>query len=552
MELTLKYGEALGDVVIQVDNTVAENKNNILLGTLAAMVDRGIMTSATLCFMMVGHTHIEIDQIFSCFSRAVKGRNIFTREQLGDTFKAAYKKVPVRWRTLENLGNFKDLSSPLTRKVYSITSFQAFLITREGSSLVVRVKKKMHDDNWLGFSEDGKPVGYGAGLTPWRLMHKNAVRLEATPDYELKTVPPEVIRQIEIRQQASWTKLPAAFPGDSARQELVKSQHADSLRILRLTGFRPFPLDTSWLPLQHEESESSGSDDDEGDGGGSNFLSDDDSDDNSSFGDDFDGDERLQQQQHVGRQRRQGRRSQEHQPLHGALLSYAFLLSEGFPFVMGKVIEHRVVDGQDEVYVHWHTPTRKALVEKAAAIDFDVYAGASFAADYTLDHTNTRVRGRPKLVPDASWEQVASIVATCSTLIGGGKKIPAFIKQALASAEKIPSTEEDRSGGAGAGGGDGFGAGGGQNKGKERLQHERGEKQTAQRQQEGAAKNNDDHVEQGDRHGEGRSTSRGRHGQAGKASESSVHTHTPAVRTSARGRQPKKAWLPGESAESDG
>lgn len=65
MELTVEWGEPLGDVVMQVDNTVAENKNNFLLGTLAAMVARGIMRSATLAFMMVGHTHIEIDQIFS-------------------------------------------------------------------------------------------------------------------------------------------------------------------------------------------------------------------------------------------------------------------------------------------------------------------------------------------------------------------------------------------------------------------------------------------------------------------------------------------------------
>lgn len=65
MELTLSWGHTLGDVTVQVDNTVAENKNNYLMGILAAMVGRGIMRTVTLCFMMVGHTHIQIDQIFS-------------------------------------------------------------------------------------------------------------------------------------------------------------------------------------------------------------------------------------------------------------------------------------------------------------------------------------------------------------------------------------------------------------------------------------------------------------------------------------------------------
>ena len=66
MDLTLKWGgKPLGDVTFQLDNTVSENKNNHLMGTLAAMVARGIMRTATLCFMMVGHTHIQIDQVFS-------------------------------------------------------------------------------------------------------------------------------------------------------------------------------------------------------------------------------------------------------------------------------------------------------------------------------------------------------------------------------------------------------------------------------------------------------------------------------------------------------
>jgi len=65
MELSLKWGVPLGDVTAQLDNTVSENKNNYLMGILAAMVARGTMRTVTLCFMMVGHTHVQIDQVFS-------------------------------------------------------------------------------------------------------------------------------------------------------------------------------------------------------------------------------------------------------------------------------------------------------------------------------------------------------------------------------------------------------------------------------------------------------------------------------------------------------
>ena len=42
---------------VQLDNTPAENKNRFLLQALAALVDRGIFTSATAAFLRVGHTH---------------------------------------------------------------------------------------------------------------------------------------------------------------------------------------------------------------------------------------------------------------------------------------------------------------------------------------------------------------------------------------------------------------------------------------------------------------------------------------------------------------
>ena len=54
----------------------------------------------------------------------------------------------------------------------------------------------------------------------WRLMCERSVRLEETPPYLLKAVNAEIIQKIEIRQKASWTRLPAAFPGGERRQVL--------------------------------------------------------------------------------------------------------------------------------------------------------------------------------------------------------------------------------------------------------------------------------------------------------------------------------------------
>lgn len=130
----------------------------------------------------------------------------------------AYSTLPVKSRTLENLGNFKKLVSPVTRRIPNITKFQAFQIYKEGSEILVKVKRKTHHSNWLGFTADGKTAGAGEGFNEWRLMLVGSVRLEKMPRYHLKKVDPNVIHQIELRQEASWKRLADAFPGGEYRR----------------------------------------------------------------------------------------------------------------------------------------------------------------------------------------------------------------------------------------------------------------------------------------------------------------------------------------------
>jgi hypothetical protein len=51
-------------LVIQSDNTVAQAKNSIVTLFLASLVHLGYFCSATINFLMVGHTHEDIDQLF--------------------------------------------------------------------------------------------------------------------------------------------------------------------------------------------------------------------------------------------------------------------------------------------------------------------------------------------------------------------------------------------------------------------------------------------------------------------------------------------------------
>ena len=53
------------ELAVQVDNCIVENKNNIFMAYLGSLVGRGIVGRLEVNFMIVGHTHVKIDQVFS-------------------------------------------------------------------------------------------------------------------------------------------------------------------------------------------------------------------------------------------------------------------------------------------------------------------------------------------------------------------------------------------------------------------------------------------------------------------------------------------------------
>lgn len=86
-----------------MDNTVKENKNNLVLAFLAALVHYGFFLEVRVYFLPVGHTHVIIDQRFSVLHFTIVSKDAFSLPQLVDelkglTFKqawAVHKEVKV-------------------------------------------------------------------------------------------------------------------------------------------------------------------------------------------------------------------------------------------------------------------------------------------------------------------------------------------------------------------------------------------------------------------------------------------------------------------------
>jgi hypothetical protein len=99
---------------IQADNCTRENKNVYMFALCAALVGLGYFQEVQLCFLIVGHTHKDIDQHFSIISNTLKRTNIDSLKELLQLVEigTSYTEAFVSVRHLENVRDWKSFITP--------------------------------------------------------------------------------------------------------------------------------------------------------------------------------------------------------------------------------------------------------------------------------------------------------------------------------------------------------------------------------------------------------------------------------------------------------
>ena len=101
---------------IQADNCARENKNKFIFGLCATLVGLGYFEEVRVGFLLVGHTHSDIDQQFSSISHVLKRDDInslskllkFLQNQIPD-----HANKPIRYAQLmENIWDWKGFITP--------------------------------------------------------------------------------------------------------------------------------------------------------------------------------------------------------------------------------------------------------------------------------------------------------------------------------------------------------------------------------------------------------------------------------------------------------
>lgn len=87
----LNDGERLPKtLLLQMDNCAKDNKNQFMMRFLGTLVLREIFEEVRVGFLVVGHTHERIDQVFSRLSEASKHHDFPTLEQMVEVYEKAY------------------------------------------------------------------------------------------------------------------------------------------------------------------------------------------------------------------------------------------------------------------------------------------------------------------------------------------------------------------------------------------------------------------------------------------------------------------------------
>ena len=93
-----------------MDNCWRENKNKYVFGYCSYLVQQGVFKNIVISFFMVGHTHNDLDQLFSRVAVNLKSNNAITIPELHCVIKQSVNNsMTLDSAHIENIPNISDM-----------------------------------------------------------------------------------------------------------------------------------------------------------------------------------------------------------------------------------------------------------------------------------------------------------------------------------------------------------------------------------------------------------------------------------------------------------
>ena len=151
-----EFGGPLPPVLyLQLDNTARENKNNLLMAYLHLLVHARVFKKIRIGFLLVGHTHDRIDQMFSLLSRKLNRNDAPSQPRLEEVIISAQTIVP-KISTITDIFDFRKFAfsepSITINKLQNLSFSHQFKIERKNVddlAPLLWAKKVSTDAEWL-------------------------------------------------------------------------------------------------------------------------------------------------------------------------------------------------------------------------------------------------------------------------------------------------------------------------------------------------------------------------------------------------------------------
>ena len=123
-------------IYCKLDNCPSENKNQFMLGCLCWLVHLHIFTTIHLSFLPVGHTHEDIDQLFSITTK-MKKKPCPTVDEANRALLSSFLSIPApKQHDLKWVWGWKEFLSPYLYTLHGIKKPHSFKIERDHDSKV--------------------------------------------------------------------------------------------------------------------------------------------------------------------------------------------------------------------------------------------------------------------------------------------------------------------------------------------------------------------------------------------------------------------------------
>ena len=80
-------------LLLHLDNATSDNKNHYLLMFLSLLIALGVFIIVEVGFLLVGHTHEDIDGTYGRMSSNLKSKDIYSLPKMMDTYCTIEEKL---------------------------------------------------------------------------------------------------------------------------------------------------------------------------------------------------------------------------------------------------------------------------------------------------------------------------------------------------------------------------------------------------------------------------------------------------------------------------